>query len=490
MQLSIDNLRSSTSRLEMAIRAVLIVLVLFQCGFFLVSAMLRVSYPFELDIIEGGILEQVRRLSLSLPLYEQPSLDFTAFVYGPLYTYLNYWIALALGAAPSFVELRLVSTVSVCAASVAIFQLLKASTSSTFYGWLAAGLFLSTYSSSAYSFDQGRVDSLALALVSWGFLSISRARVAQAALFFIAAFLTKQGTLIAAVAMLYPVALLGRRELVRYILTLCSGILVSVIVAISLTDGWYLFYCFHLPFGHDIAPGMYARFWTSDLLRTPVLALLTVIYVSTKIAKRDRSFEFAFYLLLAVSMVLIAWSARLHSGGIANVLSPMHFGLAAVGTLAVSSTSWPLRIGAMVLVSVHFLALILGERLPLPPLSYSARFAYIEKLIRPEREPILLLDHPYLLSKHDKPAHAHSWAIYDVVRGDKNRFGTELADSMRTRLRDGYYEVVITSDQSLAADLLGRYRLVEELPDLNLGDPWPNEDPRFVYRRKESKSPS
>ena len=54
-------------------------------------ALSRVGHPFELEWQEGGMLAHVERLRAGLPLYAEPSLEFAAFPYPPLF----HWVGAA-----------------------------------------------------------------------------------------------------------------------------------------------------------------------------------------------------------------------------------------------------------------------------------------------------------------------------------------------------------------------------------------------------------
>jgi hypothetical protein len=45
----------------------------------------RLSYPLDLEWMEGGILTHALRLARGQPLYAEPSVDFVSFLYTPLY---------------------------------------------------------------------------------------------------------------------------------------------------------------------------------------------------------------------------------------------------------------------------------------------------------------------------------------------------------------------------------------------------------------------
>ena len=74
---------------------------------YLAVALLRLRYPFQLEWIESGSLDQVRRILSGRKLYARPSLGFVSFIYTPVYFYVSAAAARVLG--DGFLPLRLVS---------------------------------------------------------------------------------------------------------------------------------------------------------------------------------------------------------------------------------------------------------------------------------------------------------------------------------------------------------------------------------------------
>ena len=52
---------------------------------FLYLASQRIGFQYEIEWMEGGIYERVARVLEGKPLYVSPSLEFSPFVYTPLY---------------------------------------------------------------------------------------------------------------------------------------------------------------------------------------------------------------------------------------------------------------------------------------------------------------------------------------------------------------------------------------------------------------------
>src|SRR6478735_8320342 len=89
-------------------------------GAVLVVALARINYPYDLEWMEGGTLEHVARVLGGQPLYVAPSLEFTPYIYAPLYYYVTAPFAYLFGL--RLLPLRLVSF----AASLGVLALIAA----------------------------------------------------------------------------------------------------------------------------------------------------------------------------------------------------------------------------------------------------------------------------------------------------------------------------------------------------------------------------
>ena len=144
---------------------------------FLAVALLRLSYPFDLEWMEGGSVDHVVRVLAGQPLYVAPQVTFIPYEYPPLYFWLSAAVARLTGV--GYLPLRLVSLVSTLAVFWCLARLVLEETGRWLPGLLAAGLYAATFRASGAWFDLARVDSLLLALFLWG-LVIIRTRRSQA----------------------------------------------------------------------------------------------------------------------------------------------------------------------------------------------------------------------------------------------------------------------------------------------------------------------
>src|SRR6185369_11021976 len=121
------------------LRGTLLLLAISALGSYLVLAVIHLRYPFELEWMEGGSVDHVRRIVAGQKLYVKPTLDFAPFIYTPLYFYVAAASAKILGV--GFFSARLVSFVSSLVALALVARFVQRETRSPFHGLLAAGLY-------------------------------------------------------------------------------------------------------------------------------------------------------------------------------------------------------------------------------------------------------------------------------------------------------------------------------------------------------------
>jgi len=436
----------------------------------------RIRYPFALEWMEGGMVDHVRRVLAGAPLYGEPTLEFTPFIYPPLYTWVSAAASTVMGV--SFSTLRGVSLTATVGCLLLIYSYVRRETGSMAAPLLAAGLFASTFALNGRWFDLARVDSLFLLLVLWGAYTLRfhgrRGSVAAGVLFALA-FLTKQTAL--------PIALvlIGRDLLVRrgrkrwlfgaVFATLAGG---SVLLLNWLTDGYFYYYIFELPQGHRLVEGELLRFWTRDMLQPLGIAWGVILLVLWR-TRRPKDGAPWFLVAFLVGMVGTAWMSRFHTASFVNVLMPAHAAIsigAAIGFhhLFLASrerdkSRWHHLQAAIVGIAcvAQFALLARDPRHTVPrPEDAQAGRAFLERLAEIEG-PILLTSRGYILSRIGKDTWAHDMALRDVLRSHRTQRRKELEQSIRTRIRSGEFgAILLDSERSwFQADVLSRYELVE-----------------------------
>src|SRR5439155_22063906 len=88
----------------------------------------RMSYPFEVEWMEGGSVDHVRRILDGKKLYVAPSLDFVPYTYTPLYFYAAAAVAKVTGI--GFFPLRFLSTAATAANLALLYFIVRRETTS------------------------------------------------------------------------------------------------------------------------------------------------------------------------------------------------------------------------------------------------------------------------------------------------------------------------------------------------------------------------
>ena len=197
-------------------------LFVFSVGFivvYVVVALLRIGYPFELEWIEGSCVDHVIRVLSGQKFYVPPSMEFTPFLYTPLYFYISALVTKIIGV--GFVPLRLVSFVASIGCFAVIYAIVNRETKSKYFGVLAAGMFAATFIIGGQWFDISRPDTLFVffALASVYYLGSKSSPISflLAGLFLVLSFYTKQTALVTAIPMLIASFFASKRYFLYYI---------------------------------------------------------------------------------------------------------------------------------------------------------------------------------------------------------------------------------------------------------------------------------
>lgn len=433
---------------------VLRALVLFGAALFvlayLIVAIGRMAYPYELEWIEGGNLQHVERVLSGKPVYVEPSLSFTAFLYPPLYYYASATVALILG--PSFFSLRLLSFLSSLGCFVLLGAFVKRETGSTFCAFISAALFAAMFSITGFWFDLARVDSLFLLFIlgsiyllrfSEGWLS----SVLAGALMTLA-FLTKQSALVVAAPLgLYCVLL--KRGWCRIAFPATFLVLggVSLLGLNRATNGWCAFYLFGMPSHYPIMKSRLFTFWTRNLLHELPLGCVLAFACLCRLGARSEWKRAAFLLALAAGLLGASWCSWPHAGAVANVLIPAYammaifFGLGIHMLQALSSPSpgngsdkeaWA-DAAISFLCLCQFLVLVYNPLIHIPTRADRAVGDRLVQKVASFGGEVYIPCHGYLANLAGKPSYAHAIAVLDAL---------DAESVMSTRLQDGIAEAI------------------------------------------------
>ncbi len=419
-------------------------------------AVFRVPYPFELEWLEGSVVDVVHRLLLDQKIYVEPSIEFASHAYTPLYFYVSAAASKLLGI--GFLPLRLVSFLSILGVFALLFLWARRETGAAYWGLLAAGLFAATFRAAGAWFDIARVDSLFLLLLLWAlyqsrFAPPSLRSAALTGLLFFLAYFTKQSALLVAACVGAHLLLVDWRRAGVFAAVLGTTVGLSAFVLDRIHDGWYFYYTVELIRQHPLYLPLALPFWTDYLLGPlPLVCAVSFAFLAWRLAERRR--QALFYPAIAAGMLGVAWSSRLHLGGYDNVLLPAYailallFGLGIQkGLLAIQRSALPRRRAAM----LGLLALCLLQYGwlfydPLEQVPTRADAAAGEALLQRIREidgEVYLPFHGYLGTLAGKRSYAHINCLGDIYRGRDIALQQKITEDVDEAFRRGRFAAVI-----------------------------------------------
>ena len=431
---------------------------------YLLVALNHISYPYELEWMEGNSVDHVLRLLSGKPLYVEPSLEFIPSIYTPLYFYFSALSSMLFGI--GFLPLRLVSFLASIGCFALLFEFVRRETKSMFFGLLSAGLFAATYKVSGLWFDIARVDSLFLLLLLSSIFLLRFFDDAKS-LFFSGllislCFLTKQTGLVIAVAMsFYCIICLPKWFKLIYPATVFLIIGISTFVLNWVSNGWYYYYVFKLPKEMYIFKLRLVNFWFNDINNLPAAFVISLVYIIFLLFKERRK-KFFFYSFFFASMIIASWLPRLRAGGYDNVLIPafavmsIFFGLGAhlltLSSMTSSSknkeTTW-LKAGIwleyfVLLVCINQFTLLYYNPLAQLPSEkdLNAGHAFIQMMKNIEGE-IFIPFHGFLSYMAGKKTYAHAMAIGEVLGSQDKEIKEGLWKQIVDAIHSKKFEAII-----------------------------------------------
>jgi hypothetical protein len=486
---------------------------------YLIVAAIRLTYPFELEWMEGGSVEQIGRLVAGQPLYVAPSMRFIPYIYTPLYFYLSALIARLIGV--SFIPLRLVSIIASLGCLLLIFQIVRRETTSKLDGLLAAGLFAATYPASASWLDLGRADTLALCLLLAAIYTLrfqrGTAGAAMAGGLLALSFLTKQTMLIPTLPLLlFSLIADWRRGVCVGGIAIVTAMLSCLALNVA-SNGWFAYYIFGLPGQHRLYLPMLYGFLIADMwLPMGIAVVLSVAYLASMLSAQpgeERTsprgwrgfvnrlariiFDWnkpqanpasvethshlrtgLFYLAMLVGLAGGSWAGKLNDGGFNNALLLAYAAIAIVFGLALHRMrTWvndlPAARQPAGMTTVLGLCLFQLGGLAYNPLAHIPRQgdveagqALVETISRVDGD-VFIPFHGYLAVEAGKPAYANGVALGELAGdfgGKELDTGSEVLAEMAQAIREQRFGAVVI-DSLPALDKTRLYQVILPLLD-------------------------
>ena len=282
----------------------------------------RLFYPYELEWMEGAILEHAIRIFDGKQLYVQPSIEFVNWLYQPFYYFVSAAVMKFVGV--GFFAGRFVSYCTTLMSAGLIFFLVRKISSEKYLApFIAISLLFASYNATGYSFDIARIDALLVFLIlgATACLIFSRSAfsIICGAVLISLAFFTKQQ----AILYIFPCGLWlfmrDRKGFTLFSISTALFIGAGIVFLVSQNGMWYQYYVFDVPRGKTahggfgwlgtfkVFPGYIFSLWTAA-----TFVIISFLLLQKKNGLRNflTTHEGFLALLFLTSVVQIA----LHSG--------------------------------------------------------------------------------------------------------------------------------------------------------------------------------
>jgi 4-amino-4-deoxy-L-arabinose transferase-like glycosyltransferase len=439
------NLQRYASGLTKVLEAALAVACCVYLAAYVMVALRRLNYPFDLEWMEGGSVDHVRRLLAGEKIYVPPSLAFIPYLYPPFYYYVSALVALVIGV--GLLPLRLVSFACSLGCLGVLYRFVMKETGSKRAGLISAGMFAATYRIGGAWFDLARVDSLFLLLMLLALYLVrfgrSRWSWPIAGVLIALSALTKQTAMLMALpVVLYAVTADWKRGLA--LAGGCAAVLGgATLVLEAVHRGWYLYYVFGLPARIQTLGGQRAAFWQKDIFGpVPIAAAIAGGYLLSQIRRTHR--PVMFYAMFAIALFGSAWVSRLHSGAYDNVLIPAYLFLSVMLGLAmndipdiVTPERAPfLRVVMAVLCLLQLSLLRYSPSAQVPGRRDVELQRRLLRLMSDADGEVYLAQHGFFPILAGKNANAQAWAVSDILRTggtSERRLSGEIHEALLAR---------------------------------------------------------
>jgi len=463
-------------------------------GILVYIAAYQLGYPYNLEWIEGAMMDHVHRILGGKSIYCEPSIDFVPSPYTPIYFYLSAFLSLIFG--PTIKVMRWISAFSTLSILLTLYCWGKRETGSKVAGVISSGMFALVYWFVSEWFFLARVDMFSLALFAWAayfvkFGKENRYLIYAGFLTFLSIF-TKQNVLGLALALIVAGAFVHKKRIGIYFLSWFVPVAVFTVVLNNLTDGRFWYYTMIMPMHHGFVETRYLSIFTHDIsIRLLIYVVSAIIFLVVAFRKKEKK-DFFFYLFFTGALFVSTYLMRLKVGGATNSYLTFFFGGALfLGFLygkARSKKGFILVAAALILIQSGFLTYDFRRYIPDGLIR-----RYEHKLVEAMRKmkgDVWLVSSGHLTTLAGKKYAAHQCLIDDSLKNDETRddFSLRLVSSFRKRK----FEYIIVKDAdkinpALRKDFKKNYEKTDENYKIFkwLGSKKPHFEEVYVYKRKK-----
>jgi hypothetical protein len=434
-----------------ALQLLVVLVSLFVVLLFLVAALVRLHYPYELEELEGYMFVAALRVFHGQTVYPRPSLNFIPYMYPPGYYYASAALGKLMGMTIS--TMRMVSILSTFGGFGMIYLLVWREVRRSVPAIAAVGLYAGCYTLTAEWFDLGRLDSFFILLVLIAMYATRHLHPFLAAICWTLAFQTKQSILPLAFLMLCWNWRDVRRTAVG-VATMAIGAGGSVAYLNHISHGWYQFYVFRVPAASaDLKLRTAILFWPVDMLR-PLALAVAVIIAGALLTRPNLRGKVTHFYLAALAVVPLFWWIRTHGGSTVNALMPIYvlvailFGISfgRLTTLLAKLDGQRAQTAGMVLMLAVLAQEAAGVYDPIdyrPVVSAVHNMDAMIAMVKAIPGPVYVVQHPYYGYLAGKPTQADLISLMDAVHGAPPGLKVELQRELQHTLEDHQYTALL-----------------------------------------------
>ena len=245
--------RDQGAILERTTRIIAVALGVAFIALVLALSILRLAYPYEIEWMEGAMVDHIVRVIHGQPIYTAPSLDFVAWLYPPLYYWVSALVMKLTGI--GFFAGRIVSFASTIFTALVLGWMTLRITASKLLGFLTIALYFATYHLTGFYFDIVRNDAFFTFLVvasALPFFWKNRVAPFLSALILVLAFLAKQQAIFFLPPLAFCYWVRNRREGIQFSVVALGLGVVSIFALNAATHGWSNYYMFSIPHAKEV----------------------------------------------------------------------------------------------------------------------------------------------------------------------------------------------------------------------------------------------
>lgn len=415
----------------------------------------RWNYPYELEWIEGSVLQHVVRVLQGKPIYVLPDMEYAPALYTPGYYYLAAGFARVFG-----VGLPALRALSFSASFLSAFFIAGSVwtvTASRLAALLAGLLWATVFRFTGFWFDIARVDSVWVCCLMAALFCLLRCwkqptflpNLILAAMFLALSVMVKQSSLILLPFLMTAIFCWCGLRMAMIFSAIAVLLLAAFVGSMQYqSDGLFWFYTIAMAPNHGTTKGFPGYFFFGDLLfAIPVFVYLGMYFLHR--IRLDVGGRHALGLLaIFLGFFWMGFSSRFYIGGYLNGVMPLDFMLvlfAACGFfLFINHSVVPWKKWML----TFWLVLNIGYSayLPAAKIPTAADRAYGDALvarIRAVQGRVCLTRHGYLAFLAGKDFCAHETQLTDIVSGGDADMKARIFTDVRQKIAQGFYQVLV-----------------------------------------------